>query len=126
MSSWFHCFTIDSKHEACIINFGSLFIYRPYCLLGIICRYFEVFVFYEHSYYFVRHYSKWAHWVQLSPSVAFELTECTQKCTVAMTHWMILNACYWRHSFCIKRIRPLQFGWGFFVIQNFVTYTSVE
>ena len=59
-----------------------------YCLLGIICRYFEVLVFYEHNYYFVIHYSKWPNWVQLSPSVALELTEHTQKCTVAMNHWM--------------------------------------
>jgi hypothetical protein len=59
-----------------------------YCLLRIICRYFEVRVLYEHNYYFVRHYSKWPHWVQLWPSVALELTEYTQKCTVVMNHWM--------------------------------------
>ena len=41
-----------------------------YCLLGIIRRYFEIVVFYEHNYYFVRHYSKWPHWFLLSPSVA--------------------------------------------------------
>jgi len=59
-----------------------------YCLLGVICRYFEVPVFYEHNYYFLRRYPKWPHWVYLSPSVALELTENTQKCTVAMTHYM--------------------------------------